>query len=1272
LKKRLKIFGFTLLFLVAVVLILNYQAKRIVISLIESNSNDKVKVRIGRVTIQPVTGSILLREVNVLVRDRDSESFKRAEIDRIFLDVASLWDFYLGGTLIIQKFECEGGHLAIFNAEENDPNSHSFDLTSVIQRIKSDAIRFRIEDIVFRDMNLSLTNDSTRASTMVKHIHASVQNLYLSADSLVKNKPVVEFYLPRQVITLPSELSFGFDSLSFSTADNSVQVLHLDLKSPPADLQHVYQIHADKVRLAHFSFESLYKKGELVIDSIFLGKSNIVVDWLINKANRKDSVKQQAIPALPRMDIRSIAFKEIVSDVIIRNDSTRNTFKLEHASLTIDQFRHRPDSSHIIYAPHYNLLITKYTTSLGGNNASISFDTIQIQKHSLSLLNFSYHMADQKQPLIQTPRFELKRVDWYELLVNRKLMAGEVLVFDPTIVTSFKQNTETAHRPVDKFMIMQSLNDFLHVNLFSLKNATAFVKVPGRQMEVVLRGYNTTFNVLDLINSESVNAGMDAILDFSFKNLQVTNPNYKVKVENFTFGKRGFSVGNFTYDAGPDVLVHLSGLQLGNINWSESSNRLTLDGMDWTDARAEINGALGKPRQGQESKEKQLPGIYAGNIRGGHSTLIFQNEELRVRALLDHLNLSALSFTDSIYLNGIDVKGNSLLLDTRLNEVRIGSYILSDTGGTIHDIWFNCNTGDYSNVVVGKLSFDANIPDFARQKYVVGSLTLDGMKSRFNKRDSVHYLDIDVDSRLLAKDLVYEDKNFSVGSLSLDAGAFHIVSEKRVKAEISEPISNSKMGGRRIGAGTDTLVQNKYLVKGLKQPVNRLKLSSANDPDTSTYTKRTVRLKSVRGGIKFDLGRIQTYTRDSSMRVNANINAIQFSEVDFATDKLMAWINHGSLNNLVVKSDRINDVWKVIEDNYPTAAIHNMKARIETNGNLFRFDRLDYDPQSVSGTIRQFEFKPLKNKQQFLNDSYYQTNYMDTQIASISFNKFNVKRFLKDTVVQLANIQVESPRLELSRDKTKPFFVTAVKLLPTNAFQKLKVGFKIDTLNVSDGSISYTERSRITEKEGTINFSHLNALVHNVKNIDLDNDDSLYIQASTRFMDSAKVQLRVRESYLDSLGGFLLTTRVSPFNTAILNKALVPMVSVDFKSGMVDTLYMRAIGREYLSLGSMKFLYHDLKVEFLDKEDTSRHSLKNQLLKFAANTFVVRTNNTKRTGEIYYARDRNRAVFQYWVKMILSGVTTSVGAKSNKKQIKRYKKSLNQKHLPRIEGAFDL
>jgi hypothetical protein len=279
---------------------------------------------------------------------------------------------------------------------------------------------------------------------------------------------------------------------------------------------------------------------------------------------------------------------------------------------------------------------------------------------------------------------------------------------------------------------------------------------------------------------------------------------------------------------------------------------------------------------------------------------------------------------------------------------------------------------------------------------------------------------------------------------------------------------------------------------------------------------------------------------------------------------------------------------------------------------------------------------------------------------------------MKDTAIHFGKIQVSAPNLEIGRDKTHPFLAKGIKPLPTNAFQKLKVKFKVDTLGLADGRIAYTEKSKITGKEGTIGFTEMNALVRNIKNIELQNDDSLFIRATTRFMDSALVRLRVRESYRDTLGGFLMATDVSPFHTSILNKALVPMVSVDFKSGFVDTLHMRAIGREYLSLGSMKFLYHDLKVEFLDKEDTSRHSIKNQLLKFAANTFVIRPNNQNRTGDVYFERDRNRAVFQYWVKMILSGVTTSVGAKSNKKQIKKYLKTLNQKKLPPIKGDFDL
>nr|MCU0367913.1 hypothetical protein [Cyclobacteriaceae bacterium] len=491
------------------------------------------------------------------------------------------------------------------------------------------------------------------------------------------------------------------------------------------------------------------------------------------------------------------------------------------------------------------------------------------------------------------------------------------------------------------------------------------------------------------------------------------------------------------------------------------------------------------------------------------------------------------------------------------------------------------------------------------------------------------------------------------------------------KESPSETIK-TKSGTRKLRYSMDTLMQKRYVAKEVQKPNQGIIAFHSASYDTATHYKKIVKLHSLLGGVKLKFNQLETSGLDSSAHFKANLNSLQLDAIDISTDKISVLIANGSLNDLVLNSDHLKDPWKLLEDNHPTATIHNLKAKIETNGNLIGFDRLDYNPQISSGTIRQFEFRPLKDKQQFLADSYYQTNYMHAQIESIDFHTFDIKRMMNDSVFHLSKIQVTSPNLEIGRDKTHPFFATAIKPLPTNAFQNVNVKFKIDSVLVSDGKIAYTEKSRITEKEGTINFSKMNALVRNVKNVDLESNDSLRIRASALFMDSARVNLRMRESYADTLGGFVLTTQVSPFKTSILNAALVPMVAVDFKSGYVDTLYMRAIGREYLSLGSMKFLYHDLKVEFLDRNDTSRHSLKNQLLKFAANTFVVRTNNTDRMGKIFYERDRNRAVFQYWVKMILSGVTTSVGAKSNKKQIRKYMKDLNQKKLPAIEDDFVL
>lgn len=54
-----------------------------------------------------------------------------------------------------------------------------------------------------------------------------------------------------------------------------------------------------------------------------------------------------------------------------------------------------------------------------------------------------------------------------------------------------------------------------------------------------------------------------------------------------------------------------------------------------------------------------------------------------------------------------------------------------------------------------------------------------------------------------------------------------------------------------------------------------------------------------------------------------------------------------------------------------------------------------------------------------------------------------------------------------------------------------------------------------------------------------------------------------------------------------------------------------------------------------------------------ANKLIVKTNNSKHS-RIFYIRDPEKFVFNYWIKTTFSGVITSAGVKGNKKYEKKY------------------
>jgi hypothetical protein len=252
------------------------------------------------------------------------------------------------------------------------------------------------------------------------------------------------------------------------------------------------------------------------------------------------------------------------------------------------------------------------------------------------------------------------------------------------------------------------------------------------------------------------------------------------------------------------------------------------------------------------------------------------------------------------------------------------------------------------------------------------------------------------------------------------------------------------------------------------------------------------------------------------------------------------------------------------------------------------------------------------------------------------------------------------------RDKRPPFRKGVIKPLPVNLVKQLGLKLRVDSVFLHNGKVRYEELSDKTGQTGIISIDQLNASLTGIKSHDHHYTDSLRLHADAYMMDSIRVNLRLHESYTDPLAAFIMTLRVSPASLTALNKALEPLAGVKIRSGQLDSLTLKAIGREYLSYGEMRMMYRKLNVQFLKAGEVERKKLVSKMITFLANSFVIKNRNVHQTGIIYFERLRNRSIFNYMIKMFLSGAGASIGATNNKKYIRHYRRELRRQKLPEI------
>jgi hypothetical protein len=220
---------------------------------------------------------------------------------------------------------------------------------------------------------------------------------------------------------------------------------------------------------------------------------------------------------------------------------------------------------------------------------------------------------------------------------------------------------------------------------------------------------------------------------------------------------------------------------------------------------------------------------------------------------------------------------------------------------------------------------------------------------------------------------------------------------------------------------------------------------------------------------------------------------------------------------------------------------------------------------------------------------------------------------------------------------------------------------------LDNGKIIYSEINKTSRQQGNLFFTNVSGTVNNIKNSNLSDEDSLLITLQGKLMDSADIVLSVKESYADSLSGFLLSAKVSAADMCILNPVLVPLSNIKITSGILDSLSLTAVGRRNVALGEMNMHYRKLRIQLIKNGDPDKSSFLQHLLGFFSNTFIIKSSNTSRKGIMYYNRSAGQSFINYIAKLTLSGVSSSIGLKKNRKYLKQYKKDIKEGNLPPVQ-----
>lgn len=292
-------------------------------------------------------------------------------------------------------------------------------------------------------------------------------------------------------------------------------------------------------------------------------------------------------------------------------------------------------------------------------------------------------------------------------------------------------------------------------------------------------------------------------------------------------------------------------------------------------------------------------------------------------------------------------------------------------------------------------------------------------------------------------------------------------------------------------------------------------------------------------------------------------------------------------------------------DNIHTS-LKNLQIQV-SESQIFKMEELDFDYRE-----REFVFRDMSLK---FNEPWTdEVKKMDVQLDMIEFDLKGLKIISINTnsdpfglwTVIADKIVLDSLVFHDGRDKNIPRPPDVVKVRIEELIESIPFPVELDTLQIINSDISYSEIPKGKSDPGTIQFKEFNAIILNVSSIDsVKVDEELVIEVDTKLNGAGALKVTINVPY--NSGNFNLFATLGPMDLATLNPTLEQMASVKMGSGKIRGMVLEMEADVYKSRNRFTIDYQDLEID-LSKVTEDGVEKKNVILSKFANLGIKRDN----------------------------------------------------------------